>query len=79
MQTLYFDFGRLKQRIKDVYGSQDNFADALGITLQSVSNKLNNRSRFNNDEMYEWMELLDIAPVFFADYFMTPKDKKGDD
>ena len=38
-----FDYSKLRGRIKEVYGKEGAFADALGITPKSLSDWLNNK------------------------------------
>ena len=40
-----FDFSKLSGKIVEKYGTQYNFAKAMGISEHSLSNKLNNKNR----------------------------------
>lgn len=44
-------FGRLKERIKQVFGTQQAFADAMGMDKSTANLKLNNRSEWTYGEM----------------------------
>ena len=44
-------FGRLKERIKQVFGTQQAFADAMGMDKATANLKLNNRSEWTYGEM----------------------------
>lgn len=67
-----FNYGLLKQRIKDVYGTYGRFATALGVPYQRVSKLVNNKSEWNDTLMYESLNLLDGWDDIRG-YFFTPK------
>ena len=48
---LAFDYSKLRGKIKEVFGTQDKFAKALGISGATLSLKLNNISEFTQQEM----------------------------
>lgn len=54
-----FNYGLLKQRIKDTYGTYGSFAKALGVPYQRVSRMLNNKAEWNDRLIYLSLELLD--------------------
>ncbi len=56
--TLEFDYSKLRGKIKEVFGTQDKFAKALGISGATLSLKLNNISEFTQQEMAASMRLL---------------------
>lgn len=56
--TLAFDYSKLRGKIKEVFGTQDKFAKALGISGATLSLKLNNISEFTQQEMAASMRLL---------------------
>lgn len=64
-----YDYSKLKGKIVEVYGTQGKFAEALGITDTSLSNKLRNTNYFKQDEIAESIKLLHIEnpiPYFFC-------------
>lgn len=56
-----YQYDKLRGRIIEKYGTQGNFAKALGLSSNSVSKKLNCRTGFTQEEMNKWAELLDIT------------------
>lgn len=61
----------LKKKINEAGFTISSLAPELGITRQGLSKKINNRSRFWNDEMEKICKKLNIqnkekAPIFFA-------------
>ena len=55
---LAFDYSKLRGKIKEVFGTQNKFAKALGISGATLSLKLNNISEFTQQEMAASMRLL---------------------
>lgn len=66
-----FDYSKLKGRIKEKYNSQKDFAVALKISEVALTNKLNNRTKFTQDEIMICLELLDIDLHEIPLYFFT--------
>ena len=60
---------KLRGRIVEKYGTQKDFATALGQSENWVSNKMNDISPFSKADMEKWLELLDIAQTEIYDYF----------
>ena len=70
MKTQY-TYRRLIGRIIEKYGTRKAFAQALGISENSMSLKLNNKTGFSSEDMTKWGELLDIDVAEFGSYFFT--------
>lgn len=70
MKTQY-TYRRLIGRIIEKYGTRKAFAQALGISENSMSLKLNNKTGFSREDMSRWGELLDIDVSEFGSYFFT--------
>lgn len=66
-------YNKLKGRIIEKFGSQGEFANALGVTENTVSRKMQNKSEFDKDDMIKWSELLDIERSQFYDYFFADR------
>lgn len=69
---MQFDYEKLKKKIKSVYGTQEIFAEALGIGRVSLNLRLNNKAEFSQDEINKACDLLglrrnDIPRYFFAE------------
>lgn len=65
------DNQNLKNRIKEIYGNQINFAKEMGLSERSISLKLTGTRQWTQGEIYRAKELLmiedkDIAKYFFA-------------
>lgn len=68
-----FDYSKLKGKIKEVFGTQNSFAKAMGLSPVSVSDKLNNKTQWTQKEIDTACSLLEIAPVEIPIYFFCPK------
>ena len=71
-----FNFNKLRGRIRELYGSQDNFAKALKISARSLSLKLNNYVSFTSEEIYKSLKLLNISDEEVMEYFFNKKVQK---
>lgn len=71
IEKITFDYTKLKARIKEVYGGQESFAQALGCTLQNINNKMNNRTCLTQSEIILWAEMLDLRPYEIGEFFLS--------
>lgn len=67
-----FNYRKLRGRIREFYGTQDEFAKVLGISSTSLSKKLNNRTGFTQSEIDQSLQALKIAACDITEYFFTP-------
>lgn len=66
-----YQYNKLRGKIIECYGTQGNFANALGLSVNSVSKKLNCHTGFTQEEMNKWALLLDIELKDYPAYFFT--------
>ena len=66
-----FDFSKLKGRIVEKYGSQRQFASAVGVSEQTITSKINGRVAISQDDVVTWSELLEIEASDIGAYFFT--------
>ena len=64
-----FNFRRLKGRIIETYGSQRGFAEAMGMSAQMLSSRLNCHTSLSQGEIWHACILLDIAPEEIGRFF----------
>lgn len=76
MKDPVFDYARLRGRIKEVFGTQDAFADAIGLGRVSVSQRLNNQLEFSQQEMFRSADVLGFSRGEIPEYFFTEKVQK---
>lgn len=53
-------YAKLKGKIREVFGKNENFAKALGIDVSSLSAKLNNKTPWKREEIEKACLLLGI-------------------
>ena len=70
-----FNYGLLKERIKDEYRSYQNFAAAMGINNARISLLLNGKAKWTSDMIYKAAELLGVEDQIVL-FFFTPKFRK---
>lgn len=70
-------FAKLRGRIVEKYGTQARFAEFLGITEQTVTAKLSEKTAFTLDEIVVWCNALDIQTDEVGVYFFEEKLSKG--
>ena len=62
-------YDKLRGRIKEMFRTQEAFADAIGLDCSSVSAKLNNRTEWTRTQIIDACVALDIpleeAPAYF--------------
>ena len=69
VNVLAYDYRKLRGRIREVCGTQDIFAEKIGVGRVTLSQRLNNQSEFSQDEIYRACEVLNLEkeeiPVYF--------------
>lgn len=69
MQNNVRTFGKLREKIKAVYGTQKAFADAMGMNVTTLTLKLNGKSEWTVAEIEKACYLLNISSKEIVDYF----------
>ena len=68
-----FNYSKLRGRIREVFGTQDRFAEAMGRSYTSISQNLNNKSEWTQTEINRAVEVLGIDDVDIPAYFFAQK------
>lgn len=66
-----FKYDKLKGRIKEKYGTQENFAKAIGKTQTTTSFKINGKASWNQDEIVKAIEVLGLSKDDIVEYFFN--------
>nr|DAD56970.1 MAG TPA: Protein of unknown function (DUF739) [Bacteriophage sp.] len=66
-----YTYNKLKGKIVEVFGNQNNFASKLGVSEVSVSRKLNRKTEFSQSDIERWSNLLGIETADYGDYFFA--------
>lgn len=64
-----FDYSKLRGKIKEVCGTNTAFAKKLGCSLNTLSQKLNNKYEFTQGDILRSTQILKIPVNDIADYF----------
>ena len=75
-ETLEFDYSKLRGRIKELFGTQGDFAKAVGINKGLLSRTLNNSREFSQKEINKACEVLRLSPEQIPLYFFALKVQK---
>lgn len=71
-----YDYNKLKGKIRECFPTQSDFAQKLGISDASLSNKLNNKTVFDQDEIQESIDIFNLSAIETIEYFFTLKVDK---
>lgn len=66
---MQYAYKKLKGRITEVFGTQANFAEAVGISKNSVSKKLTGKTEFSQSDVERWAKLLHIDRCEYGEFF----------
>lgn len=75
-ENIIFDFSKLRGRIKEIFGTQTAFANAMPMNEATLSNKLNNNVEFSSKDIIKSCDLLKINLNKVDEYFFTLKVQK---
>ena len=68
-----YDYNALLGKIVENFGTQYNFAIAMGLSERTISLKLNGKVGWKDDEMYTAAKLLGINIENISKYFFAVK------
>ncbi len=66
-----YTYNKLRGRIIEKFGSQEKFAEALEISSNSLSKKMNGKTGFSQKDIISWSDLLDIEQPEYSDFYFT--------
>lgn len=66
-----YTYNKLRGRIIEKYGTQEEFARKVGISKNSLSLKMNGKTGFSQADVDRWSDLLDIETREIGLYFFT--------
>lgn len=66
-------YGKLKGRIREVCHTQKAFADAIGLSITSVNQRLSGKVQWKSTEIAKACEVLHIPLADAWQYFFTLK------
>ena len=72
------DFSALRQRIRERYQYEYQFADALGLSKEQLSSRLNSKYPFTVEQIIAICSLLDIPDEDIGSYFRVPMKQSSE-
>lgn len=73
-----FDYSKLRGRIREVYGKYENLIPKISMSEATLSRKLNGKSYFDNQEILELSNALDIPSEERNLYFFKVEVREGE-
>lgn len=67
-------YSKLRGKIRELYGTQDAFATAMGLNAATISAKLNGKTDWTRKEVETACALLNIPMLEMTMYFFCPKN-----
>lgn len=71
------NYAKLRGKIKEVFGTQEAFAESMDMSTVSVSQRLNNKLEWKTSEIVKACMKLGIPLEKAAEYFFTKEVKKS--
>lgn len=68
-----FDYGKLKRRIIEMYGTYSKFTEKLGVLESMLLLKLSNKEVWEQNEICKSIQLLELKSEDISSYFFTIK------
>ena len=66
-------YAKLRGKIREVFGTQEAFAEAIGVSKAGLSMRLNGKIRWTADEIEKAKNALGFEAAEISDYFFTRK------
>lgn len=66
-----FAYNKLRGRIVEKFGKQGKLAERLGVSEMTISKKLNGKVQFDQKDIVNWCNALDIPIADAGDYFFS--------
>lgn len=66
-----YSYRKLRGKIIEKYGSQEKYAEILGISSNSLSKKMRGKTGFSQKDIATWSALLEIDKDDYGKYFFA--------
>lgn len=76
MEVIIYDYSKLLGRIKEKFGTRENLVKEITISSTSLNLRLNNKLKFDQQDIKELCIALDIEEDEIPDYFFKEKVMK---
>lgn len=64
-----YNYSKLRGRIREICGTQEAFAQKIGMSESTLSLKLNNRAEWSQEEMWKVMKVINEPDELVSEYF----------
>lgn len=64
-----YKYRKLIGRIVELYGTRKAFAEAIGISENYLSLKLNGKAGISREDIVKWSKLLNISPEEYGSFY----------
>ena len=71
-----FNYSKLKGKIVEVCGSQCEFATRMGVSERTISNKMQQKKWWKQNEMVKAMNILGVDESELREYFFCKQGSK---
>lgn len=78
MESVVFNYNKLKGRIKEILGTQNKLAENLDLDETTISNKLNNNTYFTQKEIINTCLALKIPFENIPEYFFNQEVREDE-
>lgn len=72
-----FDYRKLRGKIREIWGTEERFAEELGFSSVTLSFKLNSKSEWTQKEINRACALLGLSRCDIPEYFFNLIIKKS--
>ena len=76
MEKVLYDYSKLLGRIKEKFGTRENLVEHITISCTSLNLRLKNKLKFNQQDITELCEVLEIEEEEIPAYFFKTKVRK---
>lgn len=64
-----YNYSRIRGKIKEIFGTQEAFSKAIGLSATTISDKLNHKVEWTQKEMEKTMEVFGMPVRLIPLYF----------
>lgn len=72
-----YNYQKLRGRIKEICGTQQEFANKIDCSERTLSHKLNSKKEWKQNEILRAIEILELTICDIPLYFFTEKVQKN--
>jgi hypothetical protein len=71
--NMSYDYSKLRGKIKEKFSTQNEFAKKIGMGRVSLSQRLNCKLEFSQEDINKSIEVLDLTASDIPEYFFNSK------